>query len=199
MRQQSVESLTMRELAATAGVAVPTLYNLFGSKTEILLAVARDGQLIDHEALESVPLTRPLDRVRAAVDHGVIPLLKRPDEARARILVLRVLAMTGDAVEIWHENIEMVRVALDSAAERGLILDGVDTRILAAQIYDGCRHAAERWVDGELTDDGFLATARYHLHLALCGVVTDSRQRRKLQARLITIQKELVGSYAESS
>ena len=47
------EALNMRDLAAASGVALKTLYNLYGSKDELLLA-AVVGLLSDVEHLESV-------------------------------------------------------------------------------------------------------------------------------------------------
>lgn len=47
------EALNMRDLAAASGVALKTLYNLYGSKDELLLA-AVEGLLNDVEHLEDV-------------------------------------------------------------------------------------------------------------------------------------------------
>ena len=63
-----MQALSMRKLAAKAGLSVTTLYNLYGVRHEILHALVDDAvdrivELLDAEA----PLADPLERCRAVI------------------------------------------------------------------------------------------------------------------------------------
>ena len=87
------DDLSMRALARRADVSVTTLYNLYGSKDQIRRALVHG--LIDgiDEALEHVPLARPLERARAVVTvaidaamrEGLLRSELRPDLLAAQI------------------------------------------------------------------------------------------------------------------
>ncbi|WOE75534.1 TetR/AcrR family transcriptional regulator [Alterisphingorhabdus coralli] len=72
IRKQGIEALTMRHLAEEAGVSLRTPYNLFGSKTDVLVALLEDAefdpmQLASEagDALATAMLLTALDKIEA--------------------------------------------------------------------------------------------------------------------------------------
>lgn len=72
IRGEGMDKLTMRRLAEVAGVSLRTPYNLFGSKTDVLLALLDEAgfefaphQAGDSEAVAIAQLFGGLDRVEA--------------------------------------------------------------------------------------------------------------------------------------
>ena len=87
--------LTVRDIAAEAGLSVGTLYLHFKNKQEILRALTEQGRELDEAMLEEIPVDGgPLDAL-AAIFAFLIERLDDPESAAA----LRV------DVELWAEGI----------------------------------------------------------------------------------------------
>jgi AcrR family transcriptional regulator len=69
IREEGMAKLTMRHLAKAADVSLATPYNLFGSKTEVLISLLDESQegLIDE--LRETPKGSELERLFRGVDH----------------------------------------------------------------------------------------------------------------------------------
>ena len=185
------EALSMRTLARRADLSVTTLYNLYGSKDEIRLALCHE--LLDgiDRALEEVPLERPLERARAVVTVGVDHLVGDASLSRAGILASRHGRGGIDDDEITPRAVEMQRIALEAAMREGLLRADLRPELLAAQVYDGFRRAALLWAAGELDVSGFRSKALYALYVCLLGVANDAN-RPAILAELHALEPELV-------
>lgn len=102
--------LTVRDIAAEAGISVGTLYIHFENKQEIVKALVEQERALDEAGLEGIPVEGgPLEAL-AAVFEFLIERLDDPDLAA----VLRV------DVELWAEAIHDLAVKemfLDSLAD----------------------------------------------------------------------------------
>src|SRR5271156_2538702 len=67
IRETGNAGLSMRVLAAKAGVSLATPYNLFGSKRAIVLAVLQDVREF-HDRFSHLRATDPLERIFVAID-----------------------------------------------------------------------------------------------------------------------------------
>jgi AcrR family transcriptional regulator len=188
--KQGFEGLSMRTLARKADLSVTTLYNLYGSKDEIRLALCHE--LLDgiDRALEEVPLERPLERARAVVTVSVDHLAGDASVSRAGILASRHGRGGIDDDGITPRAVEMQRVALEAAMSERLLRPDLRPDLLAAQVYDGFRRAALLWAIGELEPSGFRSKALYALYVCLLGVATD-RTRPAILAELRALEPEL--------
>ena len=81
--KKGVSALSMRKLAQESGLAVKTLYNLWGGRDAILRALVDEAMDRMDQALEAeAPLEDPLERCRAVVTVSVRHLVE--DEAISR-------------------------------------------------------------------------------------------------------------------
>ena len=83
---EGVASLTMRSLAESAGLSVPTLYNHFRNKNDILEGLASSGVDRLEEGLAAATDADPLERSGRLVELAVEMQTGDPDYYRAMIL-----------------------------------------------------------------------------------------------------------------
>ena len=186
-------SLSMRKLAKEAGLAVTTLYNLFGVRDEILQALVMDAidqmdVVLDREA----PLDDPIERCRAVVTVSVRHMAE--NEAIFRPMVIAAHEASLETHQLRGETSQraaaMQTLAIEAAIEQGLLKDLLDPIQLGRQIYHGYQLASFQWSIGELDAAGFEARALYGLDLVLLGVASESL-RPRLEADLLELDKKL--------
>ncbi len=191
-----LQALSMRRLAAEAGLAVTTLYNLYGSRDDILFALIQDGidrivPILDAEA----PIEEPLARCRAVITVSVRyfaeneaiyrPMLVASNEGLSR--------GTGTDRRLAKRAAAMQREAIEQAIAQGLLAGTLDPGRLGEQIYHGYELAAVHWAFGLLDAAGFRARALYGMYLALLAVASDA-VRPELEAQLQALERELAAS-----
>jgi len=176
-------ALSMRKVARSAGVSVTTLYNLFGSKEEIRLALCAgllDG--IDRE-LERFPLDRPIERAEAVITVGVAHVVGADESARAGLLAMAQAPELPDPAA--PRASEMQRVAFQAAMDRGLLRGDLCAGALGARVYQGFSQAALGWATGRFDEATFRDHALYGLYVCLLAAASDS------------LRPQLVASIAE--
>jgi AcrR family transcriptional regulator len=198
-------SLSMRRLAAEAGLAVATLYNLFGSKEEIRSAWG--GDLLDgvDAELNDTPLEQPLARARAVIHVGVAHIVREAAVTRPALLAGHFAPFDGDECAVSLRAAEMQRVALVEAVAQGLLRDDVRPDLLAAQIYEGFNAAQMSWAQGRIDGEGFLNKALYSLTVCLLAAATDATrpqliaELREIEPRLETLRTPAFDRQREAS
>ncbi|HIF92317.1 MAG: TetR/AcrR family transcriptional regulator [Myxococcales bacterium] len=188
-----MNSLSMRKLAKEAGLAVATLYNLFGVREEILDALVIDA--IDQMNLElnrDAPLDDPIERCRAIITVSVRHMVDREAVFRPMVIAAHQTALGTGQVrrEITLRASGMQSLAIAAAIEQGLLKDLLDPTQLGRQIYHGYELASLQWGFGELDARGFEARALYGLNLALLAVAGDAI-RAQLEADLRELDDEM--------
>ena len=183
----------MRKLARRAELSVPTLYNLFGSREDILreLVVEAIDKLDAILELEA-PLDDPLARCRAVVTVSIRHLVSHEEIFRPMLLAAQEgLASWGlEEDALTARAVRMQSTAIQAAVEDGQLRDLLDPTLLGHQIFFGFELASLRWALGVLDEDGFRNRALYGLYVALLGVATPTtlpvleRELRKLERRL---------------
>ena len=79
VEREGLDGLTMRRLSDAAGVSYATVYNLVGSKEDVLVALLRSGLEDLGAQLAAVASRDPLDRARALVAGVVDHFVARPE------------------------------------------------------------------------------------------------------------------------
>jgi AcrR family transcriptional regulator len=191
-----MQALSMRKLAAEAGLSVTTLYNLYGVRGEILHALIDDAVDRMDAILEAdAPLEDPLERCRAVITLSIRHL----SENEAIYRPMMVAGYEGLALEATADRrfatraAGMQRAALEEAIAQGLLLGTLDPRQLADQVYHGYELACVQWGFGQLNAAGFRARALYGLYVTLLAIATDA-VRPKFEAELRKLQRELEAS-----
>ncbi len=153
------DGLTMRELAQAARVAVPTLYNLFGSKDAILVAEleAQAKQIAAHlpDGGDSY-----FARGMAAFETGMLLVESAPDLYRA---VMQMFMTSPETAPMRHRleegYIAIMTLNLTAAKAAGQLADWAEPPVIARHMFALYMAAFLAWGIGELDLPGFRAAA----------------------------------------
>lgn len=199
-----MQSLSMRKLAAESGLAVATLYNLYGSRDEILFALIQDGvdrivSILDAEA----PIEDPFARCRAVITVSVRFFAENEAIYRPMLVAsyegLSGLSAGADADRrLAKQAASMQREGIEQAIAQGLLTGSLDPERLGEQIYHGYELAAVQWGFGLLDAAGFRARALYGMVLVLLAVASDA-VRPELEAEAQGLERELAAVAVRSS
>jgi AcrR family transcriptional regulator len=170
IEQHGYEGLTMRDLAATGGVTVPTVYNLVGNKEDVLFAAVEEqtGRFV-------VELERARGDLMAVVDATVRHLLRRPRYYRALLMVL-LSAESSDASRrhVGHALGREIEAALDPIERAGELASWVNRTLLAERLHSHLDMTSIEWARGVHSATSFLAAARFETATTLLGVTTGA-------------------------
>lgn len=186
IRETGNAGLSMRALAARAGVSLATPYNLFGSKRAIVLAVLDDVREFQGR-FAGVRSADPLERLFTAVDMAVAFYVEDPPFYRT--LWAAVFDASDDVrAEIynWKRN-EFWRGLVHDAAKAGAISPVIDEEQLLRALDRSFGSAMLEWVVGELPSHLLAPTIRYSYALILKGAAAPD-WRGPLDARLLESQ-----------
>lgn len=172
------DAITMQSLADAAGVSTKTLYNLFGSKDELLLAAVADllGNL---ELQPTVVSAEPgIPRLIAFTDVVAAQVQATPRYAEVMARALFQAPAEHNLVELLLGNMVRVsRQALTSERECGGIPVDVDidavSRLLTAHQWG----LILMWSKGQISLDEFPNLARQSQVVSLLPLCTVSRRR----------------------
>jgi len=189
IRETGNAGLSMRALAARAGVSLATPYNLFGSKRAIVVAMLQDVREF-HEQFSARRPTDPIDRIFMALDTAIELYLGDPPFYRTLWTAVfdasegmreEILGPKGDA--FWLGLVE-------EAAAAGALRTGVNPNLIGQHLDFIRRSAMFEWAVGLIPAERLAATARLGYALILAGAVTEER-RPKLFAAITGAQRRL--------
>ena len=171
IRETGNAGLSMRALAARAGVSLATPYNLFGSKRAIVLAV-RDDVREFQGRFTSLRSTDPLERLFAALDMAVAFYVDDPQFYKT--LWAAVFDASDDVrSEIYNrKRNDFWRDLIHQVAEAGVIRGGVNEELLFHALDRSFGAAMLEWVVGELQPELLAPTIRYGYALILRGAAS---------------------------
>jgi AcrR family transcriptional regulator len=170
------EGLTMRDLARASRVTVPTIYNLIGSKDEVLFAA-----VLDQTASFLAGIERGRGDAIAVVDATVNELLRRPRYYRELLLVLLVSPAAGPARRhVGRALAGELDAALAELVEAGELSEWVDRGLLRERLHAHLDMTSLEWAKGWLTASAFRAAARFEAATLLLAV-TSGRSRNAFE------------------
>ena len=192
IRETGNTGLSMRALAARAGVSLATPYNLFGSKRAILLAVLDDiREFLDRFA--HLRPTDPLERLFGALDICVDIYVDDPVFYRA------IWAALFDPSDDFRSQIfNSKRAAFWEGLVRDLVTAGVvspevNTTLLFKALDRGFGAAMLDWVTGELNAAQLGPAIRYGYALTLKGAAS-AEWRKPLDGRIVESQAAILAN-----
>jgi AcrR family transcriptional regulator len=194
IRETGNAGLSMRALAARAGVSLATPYNLFGSKRAIVLAVLDDVREFQ-DRFAHLRSTDPVERLFAAVDMAVEFYVADPSFYKT--LWAAVFDASDDVrreIFNWKRN-EFWRNLVAEAAQAGVLMDGLNVELLFRALDRNFESAMLEWVVGELPAELLAPTIRYGHALMLKGAASPE-WRGPLDARLLESQVKIEPSAA---
>ena len=189
IRETGNAGLSMRVLAARAGVSLATPYNLFGSKRAIVLAVLQDVRDF-HDRFSHLRATDPLERIFLAVDIQIEIYLADP--AFYKTMWAAVFDISDDLrTTLWNPKRDSFwRGLVREVAAAGALAPEVDPEWLRRQLDHVFRCIMLDWVVGILPADAVTPAARHGYALLLKGACAPEWSG-PLQARILDSQRRL--------
>ena len=180
LREAGHQGLSIRTLAERANVTTPTIYNLVGSKQEILLALS-DETIRELELAHHVSTTvDPIEKAEEVINGTVA--IYRSDEDYTRQLHLGLEAESLDDFDktLRHRG---RKVAIDDckrALDLGYLRGEVDSELLGNRFASGFQQAQRAWLRGEFDLEGMRKEA-----LISCFIILAADAKPKFHKRLI--------------
>ena len=188
-----IGALSMRKLAEEASLSVNTLYNLWGTREEILRALTLDAR----DRMEaSLPIEAspedPIAYCRTLVRATVRELCRQHELFRPMILAWLEGEIAGQPspVEPMADSIGMLSQIIQMARKADLLECPMNPEQVAWQIQHGAQFASIQWALGRIDDAHFEARALYGVNLAFLGIVHDVR-RPEIRTKLKGLERKL--------
>jgi AcrR family transcriptional regulator len=160
--QRGYEALTMRDLARASRVTVPTVYNLVGSKEEVLFAAIEEQTQRFEAGLGGGSELPPAERVIAIVEAAASEYLRMPRYYRTLLTLLFV----SDSAHAMRQRVDRaisrpMGEALSALQAAGALASWIELRPLRGRLRAHLQMTSLQWAVGGVTDDGLRAAARY--------------------------------------
>lgn len=180
IRELGHESLSIRSLAVSAGVSTPTIYNLVGSKHDILLALADDLMSQLERAHHVREISNPIEQVEEVINQTIAVF--DADEHYSRQLHL---GLEAESLDRFEQSLRTRgrQVALDDcrrALQLKYLRGDIDPELLGNRFADGFQNAQRAWLRGELNLEGVRREA-----LTSCFIILAADAVTKFRTRLI--------------
>jgi AcrR family transcriptional regulator len=193
--RDGLESLSLRRMAEEAGITVPTLYNLIGSRDHIIAALCDDALDELDRRLDALDAhTSGLMRAEAIVVLSAKLFCGEPKVYRPVVQAVEYQALqrgaTPRGIRALARCASLQAEACRLAARDGALRGRLDPDLLGEQILDLYRVAMRRWVMKDLDDLGFLDYALQGLFVCLLADATE-QAAPMIRLRLSEIQKRL--------
>jgi len=189
--EHGYESVTVRELAAHCKVSVPTLYNQFGGKDQ-LMAAAIEGYFRSSQRTDELRASQPgYPRLIMVMDQSANELLHQPKYHRRLLAAFASLASTQQVQEmIARALVEVLAQELDVMKTKRQLHAWVASAALAEQMMSACIGISVQWGAGMLADEKLKSYMRYAMGLVVLGVAKGVTQN-KLQVLVRDAQQDI--------
>jgi AcrR family transcriptional regulator len=189
LREVGMDDLSGKMIAARAGVSLSTVYNLFGSKDAVLVAVF-DQDLARYEALiAAMPAESALARLFQAVDVAAGLYEEDPAFYRAAMWRRPAPALAVDAA-MRRPRARFWQGLVEEALADGQLRAGTDATLLTALLIRQFSAALWEWIAEEIGLEAFRLEVK--LGFCVCLLPFASRgEAPRLRTRLSGLQDVL--------
>jgi len=190
--KKGFDDLKLRELAISAGVTVPTIYNLIGGKPEILSIIIKEVV----ERLHTVQNQRNFKDVERAFEAQIEDLaaLFAEDQEYYKAALIAGdrsgLFEQSSSSGIFARSLQFPIKACKVAQSEGLLIGNISAKQMGRQIYGCYRLARQDWVNGYFNLNGFRSQALTGIFLCLAADASPEFHQRLLR-RLSKLPKTL--------
>lgn len=181
MAQGGVQGLVLRELADAADVTVPTIYNLVGTREEVVIEVITDALNQMDQVLARVPDGKGIEQGLAAVESCFDLIFSQKELYQA---VFRALyEMETYDVQAWMGSMfkrggaVMLR-AVEMATSDGDLRGELEPLPLAHNAFHALQGSLRMWALGALNGKLSRERARYALLVNFLADATPKGRRR---------------------
>ena len=194
---EGLNALTMRAVAERARLSVPTVYNLVGSRAEVLAALMdAGGDLLEDRLAESRD-GDPVDRIVAASE--ALAAVVAPNVAVVTAVLASGLAGQPAEASTFGRFEHLVRQALVAARADGVLVRRADPDLLTERIVALAAGAVLAWATGH-RDEARLGDDLVHGAMVVLVAHATDDHRQRLQraldgrARRLTRRRAASGS-----
>lgn len=176
LRVNELPTVTIEQIAARADVSPPTVYNLVGTREQLLVALIdriSEGLIEQFEPPDG-DLDDPVGMMRRAVDETVAAFVADSAAYRQIVRSLGNLAVSGSRLSFDPSALH-VR-AMRRAQELGILRDDLDPVALGRQSFLAYVAALVSWASGGLADRGFGIAARHGMVTVLAAASSDAHR-----------------------
>ena len=177
LEKYGLGALTMHSIAEVSEVSTKTLYNLFGSRDQLLLEAALE-QLVDLEHSPEVLEAEPgLPRLHAYTTGSMQQFEEMPEYARAVISIMLRAELDPETASTRFGPVQrFARESLGVASEQGELRDGLDLSRLSYQIAANVWGVVLLWEKGILGLEQLQPAVSLNHYLALTPLCVGTRR-----------------------
>lgn len=174
-----LDDVTTEQIAERAGVSPATVYNLVGTRDELLRSLVDRvvEDLVDAVARATASNDDPIAVAHLVVDQSVAAFT-RHSHAFRQIVAADRSADRNDDQRVDASQLQVA--ALRRAQELDIVRKDADTGALGRQVYLSWIGAMEHWANRRLDDSGFAVAARHGLLTVLAASASDPHRDRFL-------------------
>jgi AcrR family transcriptional regulator len=190
LRSNDIQAVTIEQIAARAEVSPPTIYNLVGTREQLLVALV---DRISEDLAEWFPppegaVEDPIGTARRAVDESVAAFVADSAAYRQVVRALGDLAVSGSRLTFDPSPLHVS--AMRRAQELGILRPDLDPVALGRQSLLAYVAALNSWAAGGLSDEGFSIAAHHGIATVLAAASSDEHRERHL-AEFAELGREL--------
>ncbi len=176
-----VESLSMRRLAERAGVAVGTLYNQFGDRDGILVAVVSNGLDGLERSLDEGAAADPIDATRQVFEGLDSTIASAIDVWKPVFAVITTSPDLAGMGAVGDRFVQLVEGDLAKAAAAGMFAADIDVERLARHIFNTRIARLERWAVDSIDWEQYRDSSRLGLEITLAAVLAEPHASLAMQ------------------
>lgn len=177
------ESFSIKAVAESAELSVATLYNLFGSKEAILIALLVESIQSFEERLDALAPATPIERITAISDLAVGEFTSAERFYRPLLSLVEQMGSRAQLLGVIRRCVDLGEASLRWAIETGDLRAVVEPRVLSHQIFMAFVHSLRMWSSGLASARLFEAQVLHFRTLMLAGVASEPL-REELHRRL---------------
>lgn len=166
LRTTDIEKVSIEAIAAKAGVAPATVYNLMGTRESLLLACIHRviDSLVD-DLIRTPVNVDPLGAAVRIVERSCDAFIVDGDAFRQIVGAVNKISRGGGDFSMDPGQLQIL--AMRAARDAGILSDDADPIAIGRQIYLSYTGALFAWAARRLTDEGFRAAAIHGLWTVL--------------------------------
>jgi len=179
--------VTTEAIAEAAGFSTPTIYNLAGTREELLTTIMIRSMETFRREVEALTTGTPLERGAEAVRICTGIFLRR--ERLYKEVVMRLGGPAGIGTPYSGRTPDRVQIDLmTEAAAAGMLVRGTSPEVLGRQIFMSFIGAMAAWAAGRIVNAAFEAQTLHGYYVAVLGYAAEPyratlEKRMRQQAR----------------
>lgn len=193
MAAGGVQALSLRELAAASGVTVPTIYNLIGSREDLIREIISDALDQLDDVLAGLPEQKGVEFGLAAIDELFRLVMADKNVYRAVFRALYEFEapnMPDWLGRMFRRGGDVMLSAVTRAVDDGDLRGELAPLPLAHNAFHALQATLHMWATGGLNSRNSQARARYAFLVTLLADATP-RGRRRLRALMADAEQIL--------